>query len=400
MHMRFHGLSMNNYRILTLVNLLTYVAVGISSPLLTLYLQGLGADFTLISVILTSTIVVMLAGNVAWGRLADYLQRRKALYIVALTGVALGYVWLSLANTVAMAWPARLLDGLGMAGFATLGLTLMGDTLDASARKGRSMGIFRGLGSFAFAGGALFGGRMADAVGIAAVYWVCAAFFGAAALTALLLREGKLAATPAPKPAVSGRRRSLGLPMLFLAGVALWTMAHVASTSMWPNYMAANGYSKTTISSLWSLAALIEMPAMIISGALSDLTGRAVVLAAGGFGIALVQLGYMLLVASIPALIGVQVLRGFGYGSYTSASMTFAAEMGGKAQRGSNSGLFYTAASAGQLAGSLMGGILAQAAGFNALYLVCAGLAVSSAICFLLLRRKGAMPITEQPALP
>ncbi|MFZ1769500.1 MAG: MFS transporter, partial [Caldilinea sp.] len=179
-----------------------------------------------------------------------------------------------------------------------------------------------------------------------------------------------------------------------------WTMAHVASTSMWPNYMAANGYSKTTISSLWSLAALIEMPAMIISGALSDLTGRAVVLAAGGFGIALVQLGYMLLVASIPALIGVQVLRGFGYGSYTSASMTFAAEMGGKAQRGSNSGLFYTAASAGQLAGSLMGGILAQAAGFNALYLVCAGLAVSSAICFLLLRRKGAMPITEQPALP
>jgi MFS family permease len=212
-----------------------------------------------------------------------------------------------------------------------------------------------------------------------------------------LLREVKPVVAPAPALAADGRRRALGLPVLFLAGVALWTMAHVASTSMWPNYMAANGYSKTTISSLWSLAALIEMPAMIISGALSDFTGRAVVLAAGGFGIALVQLGYMLLVASIPALIGVQVLRGFGFGSYTSASMTFTAERGGQAQRGSNSGLFYTAASAGQLAGSLMGGILAQAAGFNALYLACAGLAVGSAICFLLLRRRGVLPLVEQP---
>jgi DHA1 family tetracycline resistance protein-like MFS transporter len=140
------------------------------------------------------------------------------------------------------------------------------------------------------------------------------------------------------------------------------------------------------------------MPAMWLGGALSDITGRAVVLAAGGVLIAVVQIGYMLLVAYLPALLGVQVVRGFGFGSYTSAAMTFAAEVGGKAQRGGNSGLFNTAGSAGQLAGSLLGGMLVQAAGFNTLYLVCAGLAVSSAICFLLLRRQGAMPVAEQPA--
>jgi hypothetical protein len=299
---------MNNYRILTFVNFLAFIAIGINSPLLTLYLQGLGAGYALISLILTSTILVALVSNPAWGWLADRLGRRKPLYIAGLAGAALGYFWLSTASNVALAWPARLLDALSMAGVSTLGLTLMGDTLDASSRKGRSMGFTRGLASLAFAAGAFTGGRLADAFGISSVFLVCGAFLTAAALVALLLHEVK----PAPLPVVvdtapaAARPRTLGLPVLFLAGVSLWTAAHVASTSMWPNYMEANGYSKTTISSLWSLAALIEMPAMWLGGALSDITGRAVVLAAGGLFIATVQIGYMLLVASLPALLGVQ----------------------------------------------------------------------------------------------
>lgn len=391
---------MNNYRILTLVNFLTFIAIGINSPLLTLYLQGLGANYVFISVILTSTILVALISNPAWGWLSDRLGRRKPLYIAGLAGAALGYFWLSAASNVALAWPARLLDALSMAGVSTLGLTLMGDTLDTSNRKGCSMGFTRGLASLAFAAGAFAGGRLADEFGISFVFVVCGGFLAAAALVALLLHEVK----PAPVAVavdiapLTPRPRGLGLPALFLAGVALWTAAHIASTSMWPNYMEANGYSKTTISSLWSLAALIEMPAMWLGGALSDITGRAVVLAAGGFGIALVQFGYMLFVASLPVLLGVQVVRGFGFGSYTSAAMTFAAERGGKAQRGSNSGLFNTVGSAGQLAGSLLGGTLVQTAGFNTLYLVCAGLAVGSALCFLLLRRQGVAPVAEQPA--
>lgn len=393
-------MHMNNYRILTLVNFLAFIAIGVNLPLLTLYLQGLGASYALISLILTSTILVALVSNPAWGWLADRLGRRKPLYVAALAGAALGCFWLSAAGSIATAWPARLLDALSMAGVSTLGLTLMGDTLDASQRRGRSMGLTRGLASLAFAGGAFIGGRLADAFGISSVFLVCGVFLAAAALAALALQEVK------PAPAVNKvdisppqRAPALGLPVLFLGGVTLWTAAHVASTSMWPNYMEANGYSKTSISSLWSLAALIEMPAMWLGGALPDITGRAVVLAAGGIFIAAVQIGYLLLVASLPALLGVQVVRGFGFGGYTAALMTFAAEVGGKAQRGGNSGLFNTAGSAGQLAGNLLGGMLVQAAGFHTLLLVCAGLAVCSAFCFLLLRRQGAATVARQVAM-
>ncbi|MCB9114544.1 MAG: MFS transporter [Caldilinea sp.] len=390
---------MNNYRVLTLVNILAMVAIGISSPLLTLYLQGLGADFALISVILTSTIIVMLVGSYGWGWLADRLGRRKPLYVAGLAGVAIGYWWLSAANDVSHAWPARLLDGLSMAAVSTLGLALMGDTLDASAQRGRRMGLTRGLGSGAFAMGALMGGRLADAFGLSFIYIVCGAFFLAAMMAALFVREVR--AVPAPvDPAGGSRKTGAGLPLLFLAGVGLWTMAHVASTSMWPNYMATFGYSKTAISSLWSLAAMIEFPAMYITGALSDVAGRAVMLAAGGFGIALVQIGYMLLAQSLPLLLGVQVLRGFGFGSYTASSMTFAAEFGGQQHRGSRSGLFNAAGSAGQLAGSMLGGNLVQVAGFPALFAVCSTIAVASAICFLVLGRRGSAAMAEHAALP
>ena len=172
----------------------------------------------------------------------------------------------------------------------------------------------------------------------------------------------------------------------------IWTAVDYASSTMWPNYMASLGYSKTAIGSLWSLAAFFEMPAMVVLGGLSDVMGRTIMLVAGGFSIALVQVGYILFAQSLPILLGIQVVRGLGLGSYTSAAMTYAAEHGTQENRGGNSGLFFATSSAGQLAGTLLGGTMAQAFGFTALYLTCAALATIAGICFLAMRRTGESP--------
>ncbi len=402
---------MKNYRILLVANSLFFGAVGVMMPLLSLYLQELGADLALISVILTSAVVVALAGNFFWGWLADRTGRRKPYYVAGLVGMAVGYLWLSQAGSIALAWPARLLDGLGMAAVYTLGLTLAGDTLDTSRSKGRSIGLFRGLGSLAWAVGAFAGGRIADLFSISAAFVLCSVLMAVAALVALLLHDVKpQARRPAPLPggtaagaagavpSGSAPSRSApsaagplgGLPLLYLAGVMLWTAVDYASSTMWPNYMASLGYSKTAISSLWSLAAFFEMPAMVIFGGLSDVVGRVIMLIAGGFGIAAVQVGYVLFVQSLPLLLGIQVVRGLSLGSYTSAAMTYAAESGTQETRGSSSGVFYATSSAGQLAGTLLAGTMAQAFGFTALYLTCAALATASGLCFLALRHRRA----------
>jgi hypothetical protein len=64
------------------------------------------------------------------------------------------------------------------------------------------------------------------------------------------------------------------LPWPFLAGVFLWMGAHMGATSMWPNFMATLGYSKSAISGLWGLAAFTEAPAMLAVGRLSDASAR------------------------------------------------------------------------------------------------------------------------------
>lgn len=381
---------MKNFPLLTLVGALFMAAVGLSSPLLTIYLETLGADYAHISLILGTFVAVMVVSNLAWGRLADRLGRRKPLLLLGLAGMAAAYFWLGRAPTANLAWGARVLEGIALAAYTTMSLTLMGDILESEVRKGRRMGLYRGLGSLAFSLGALAGGRIADRYALPLVFTVCAGVYLTALVVASTLREPRPA--PRTRPTVGSApiapKPKRSLPILFLAGVLLWMAAHSASTSMWPNYMTTLGYSKTTISSLWGLAAFVEMPAMYLAGALSDVMGRAILLAAGGFAIALVQLGYMLLATVLPALFGVQLVRGFGFGSYTATAMTFTAEQGGQRSRGGNSGLFYMVGSMGQLLGMLFGGQVAQYFGFATLYATCAVLALSSALCFLALRRQ------------
>lgn len=347
----------------------------------------------------------MIIGNYAWGRLSDWMGRRKPIWIGGLFGVALAFFGLSQAPTMEFAWGARVIGALAAAAYTTLSLAIITDVLastefrtqsndEAGNKKGQQMGFYRGLGSLAFAVGATLGGFLADAVSLRAIFVACSVLYFAAAMCGLLLKESvSLGAEPVANSetdmTLSDERFNEGkrLPLLFLAGVLLWIMAHSASASMWPNYMRYLGYSKAWVGSLWGLAAFVEFPAMYLAGIASDLVGTVVMLAAGGLLIGIVNTGYLLLASYLPALLTIQVVRGFGFGSYTTSAMTFTTDFGAQHTRGRTSGLFYTVASTGQLLGSYLGGTLADWQGFGFMYGFCAATALCAGICFLLLRR-------------
>lgn len=401
---------MNSIVLLTIIIALVYAAVGIAMPLLTLYLQSLGADYARIALILSTTAAVSLVSSAVWGRLSDALGRRKPLVAGGLAGGAVAYALLSQALSFEMAWGVRLFEAAVLAAYATTSLAFMGDLLASRGGRGRRMGLYRGIGSFAFAIGAMIGGRLADAATLRVPFIVAASLYALAALIALTLREppravsGQSSAISGQSSAVSSqpsavsRRSSFvfrlssfvfrpSLPLPFLAGVFLWQMTWNGQASMWPNYMAALGHAKTAISSLWGLAGLIEAPAMLLSGQLSDLVGRAALLAAGGFGAGLVMLGYLFFAGALATLIIVQIVRGVTFGSYTANAMTFAVEAGDEQTRGTNSGLLNTVSGAGQLVGLYLAGTLVQLFGFQLMWTAFAVTAVLSAICFLVLRR-------------
>lgn len=397
---------MNSIRLLTLISAIFFVAIGISSPLITLYLQSLGATFAQISMILASVVITTFFANYLWGWLSDRLGRRKPLLITGLLILSIAFFLLSRAPSGNIAWATRIFEGMGTAAYGTLSLAIMGDLLEQEKAKGRRMGVFRGIGSFGFFVGAMIGGRLADATSIATTLMLCSGIYLVAALIALAIREVR-----AEKPSSIVKRQlptlsprtilanARSLPIFFLLGVMLWTAAHSASASMWPNYMQSLGYSKTASSSLWGLAALIEFPAMVGAGFLSDMIGRTPLLMAGGGFITLTNLGYLLLAGIFPMLLVIQVVRGFGFGSYTTTAMTFATEQSEQSNRGSISGLFTTVSSAGSLLGSSLGGTLVQLFGFHFLYGVVAGLALCSMISFGILRVQTRTQAVAEPII-
>ncbi len=400
---------MDDVVLLTLVIALVFGAIGVSSPLVTLYLQSLGAGYGEIALIMASTAGVGLACSYAWGRISDALGRRKPLIAAGLCLTGAAYLGLSQATSPALAWLARTGEAMSMAAYGTASLALMGDLLATRSRRGQRMGVYRGIGSLAFAAGAVAGGRLADLDSLRASFLLCAALYLSAGLLALALHEVRVPrpARPGLPPSEAGStpggthhpewiddraaarspRWRPGLPVFFLCGIFLFTAAWQAQASMWPNFMASLGYSKTAISGLWGLAAAVEAPAMWLTGGWSDALGRAALLSAGGFGAAVVILGYALLSHMLPAIPGIQCVRGLSFGSFTANSMTFAIEAGDEHSRGQNSGLFNMVSSGGQLVGLLLGGTLVQADGFSLMFAVCAGAALLSALCFLALQK-------------
>jgi DHA1 family multidrug resistance protein-like MFS transporter len=395
--------------LLTIIIALVFAATGMSSPLITLYLEGLGADYEHISLIMATAAAMALASNYAWGRVSDWLGRRRPLIAGGLAGGAVAYGLLSTVTSPNLAWAVRMWEAFSLAAYTTTSLALMGDLLaaqpvHAAARRGMRMGTYRGIGSLAFAVGAVVGGNLADRYSLRLTFGLCACLYALAALCALALREtagraspaelssevagappDRQSGTPAPDRGTAGQCEQR-LPWAFLAGVFLWMTGLMASASLWPNFMAKLGYSKGAISSLWGFAALVEAPSMRLVGYLSDLAGRVPVLMVGSLGVALVMLGYMTVARRLPLLVGVQTVRGVAYASHMATAMTFAAELGDRRTRGSNSGLFNTASGGGQLLGLLMAGTLAQNWGFEAMFGACAVMALLSGVCFWILR--------------
>lgn len=371
--------------------------MGLTMPVMTVYLETLGASFAAISLIMTSFTLTALLANYASGWLSDKVRRRKPLLVGGLLLIALAYVGLGRVLDATQAWPLRILEGIGSGAYGTLSLAMMGDLLEDSSRRGRSMGLLRGLGSVAFAVGAVIGGWFSTRFSTPFVFMAAGGCYAAAALVMTAVHEHH----EHHRPPAAGEREplgaptgysGLGLPLLFLTGVFLWTSAVGAFTSMWANAMKHAGYSQQAISTLWALAASIELPGMTIAGFISDLVGRTPLLAVGGVGIALVFGAYIFVIQWLPAVIAAQVGRGLSYGSYLANAMTYTAEHSNRFTRGSVSGVFSAATGGGQLVGMLAGGFIVQAFGFTTLFSLCSLAGLTAAVCFILLGR------TEQGA--
>jgi MFS family permease len=374
---------MDSVHLLTIVLFLVYAATGATSPMLSLYLESLGASYARISLILTTHAVVLMAASYGWGRFSDHLGRRKPLVVTGLFGLFLAFGLMAFAPSAEVAWGIWIVEALALAAYSTTSLALLGDLLETSATRGRRMGAYRGFGSLSFGLGAFGAGPVIDYLGMPTVYILGGGLYLGAGLVALFVREAKPAPAAADDPAPPAPQR---LPLIFLAGVLLWSCAFAAAYSMWPNFLTSLGYPKSAANWLWGLAAISEVPMMALVGLMSDAIGRIPVLLMGGVGMGIVIIGYISLNAWLAGLMGTQLFRGFAYSAFTATSMIFAVETGTNRSRAGTVGIYHGAMSMGQILGLAAGGSIVQLAGFHTLFWLSTVIFICSGLMFGLLR--------------
>ncbi|MEN9937640.1 MAG: hypothetical protein RLZZ387_4219 [Chloroflexota bacterium] len=398
------------YLRLTGVLFLVFASSGTIAPLFANYMGSLGADTGQIGLVFATYQMASLASQYMWGRWSDRIGRRKPLVAIGTAGLGIAYLAAAAVDGYGWLFGVRALEGVAGAAYSTGALALIGDVLEDESQRGRLMGIYRMFGSLAFALAALGGGYLADTLGLRAPVLLAGGFYLLALLLVLGVREGKgRTATdhgqtttdhrpqtedrgdfPAtsPRPSNLGHSRVLA-PFLLLAFA--WFMGMGSVAALWPVYMRGAGHSQTVISGLWGLAALGEVPCLMLAGYLAERYGRKWVIVGGVAGMACVFAAYTASTA-LPWLVAVQLVRSMAYSCFETPALLYATELGLRERRGRMAGLYNTATGLGGISGSVAGGAAARQLGLPAMFqgvaLLMLGAALAAALAMPRLRRR------------
>jgi PPP family 3-phenylpropionic acid transporter len=354
-------------RFLTLAQAGLFASNGLTIPLMANHMHTVVAAPVAIGLLFAAQQAGGLLAPYIWGALSDRIGRRKPVIFTALALSATSLACVALAQHYWLMLIAQAVFGIASAGFSAGNLALVGDLIEDSQSRGRVLGLFRMSGSVAFAITAVCGGFIADAYGL----WVPVALGATAQALGCLAVLGIGEATPRTEPTIASAATNDGTTsasdrrqvLLFFIVVFTWFYGMGAVAWQWPAYMRSIGYPQSSISALWGLAALCEVPSLAVAGRLADKWGRRPFLmgslAAQGTVYALYQF-----VAPTWGIVPLQMIRAMSFSSYEAPALLVATELGLRARRGRYAGLYHTMAGFGGVVGSGVGGAIVSGWGY------------------------------------
>jgi MFS family permease len=237
--------------------------------------------------------------------------------------------------------------------------------------------MFRMTGSLAFALTAVTGGFIADGYGLWVPIAIAALLQGLGCFATIGIREASTpsldvyAPSTAPVDTQTDRRHA----MMFFGVVFIWFYGMGAVAWQWPGMMHSLGYPQSSISALWALAALGEVPGLALAGILADRWGRRPLLMSGLIGQGLVYALYRL-VAPTWGIVPLQMFRSLSFSSYETPALLVATELGLRQRRGRYAGLYHTVAALGGVVGASVGGFIVGAWDYATSFTIAGGLMI------------------------
>jgi MFS family permease len=378
------------------VTLVIMLGYGLIVPVLPLYARSFGVGRTEVGVLMMSFGLMRLLFDLVAGPMVDRFGER----FTATTGaVAVGVS--SALSAIAPSFLALVLfRALGGAGSSLLFAAVMNHLVRAVPphRMARTMSFFYSSFLLGTVLGQPIGGAIAEVLGLAAPLWFYAAScFICAGLTFRKLGQRSpgirdademstaevLAESETRLPSAWGTIRGLLSDRAFVAALAanaalFWVLGAVRMT-LAPLFAEERvGLSEAGIGALLGTASVAQFLMMWKAGALADSRGRRVVLipALAALTVSTALLGWA---GSVVSLVAVMAALGVATGFAAVVPAAVVADVAPKISSGTAVGAYRFAGDVGFVLGPLIGGMVADAAGFGPAFLVTA-LPVSAAL--------------------
>ncbi|SHJ95896.1 MFS transporter, PPP family, 3-phenylpropionic acid transporter [Roseomonas rosea] len=301
-----------------------FLGVGVSMPFLPPFLAGRGLGAEAVAQILFAGSLIRFFVSPALGRLADRIGDGRAVLIPCAALAALAAPLFLPAEGFWAVLGVQLLFAAAMAPLSPVGEAM---ALAATRRAGVDYGPVRAAGSAAFILGAAGAGGMAAWGGYAAVPWLLAGSYAAAALAAWLLPRPPAGGQALRRAGGGGLRGAFALHLLRRPGFgrlvaisALVQGSHAACYGFSSIHWARAGHSAETIGLLWAEGVMAEVLLFLWARPLlGRVSPRGLMLLAAGAG--MLRWVAMGITTELWALVPLQALHALTFGAQYMGAM-------------------------------------------------------------------------------
>ncbi len=348
---------------------LYFAAAAALIPFFVLYYQYLGFSGAQIGLLAGLTPLIAMVGAPLWTNLADRTGRHRLILGLTMAGVITTALVIPTLNALL---PVALMVAL----YALLGSPIVSlsdsATMSMLGDERSQYGRVRMGGTFGWAMAAPLAGLLVENNGLQMAFWGYAAFMALALVVGQRLTFDSPSATGAPSAARSGvqtllrnRRWVLFLAMAFMCGVGFASV----NTYLFP-YMQELNASAGVMGLALTLATLSELPVLFYADRLLKRFGAFGLLTLG-MGMTGVRLLLFATASAPTGILAFQFLNGLTFPAVWVAGVSFAYDNAPPGLSATAQGLFGAMIFGfGAAAGGLLGGILLEAIGGRAMYLV------------------------------
>ena len=353
-----------DFSLAILANLFSFTSMYLLLATLPLYVVAIGGNVSDAGVVLACFTLTAVVVRPWIGRLSDR-RAKKAIMLAGAVVLAASSLLYEPVHSVPLLMAVRVFHGVGWAAFGTAASALAADLAPVS-RRGEAMGYF-GVGmNVAMAIGPALGVFLVGRTGYGALFLTAMVLAAAAALSTIGIAEP---GRKAGHTAVQRGWRSFILPSALFPSAVLFTNAltYASVVALLPLFAEQAKLGNAGLFfTVFSVVVLVLRGPL---GRLSDRRGRVAVVAPGLL-FTFVALLVLSRAESTAAMLVVAVLYAIGVGAAQPTLMAMTVDRAKPQERGAAMGTFTTAMDLGIGVGSIVWGVMAEALGFQTMYVV------------------------------